>query len=193
MRCTLWKTTARLCVPARRSLTGRPHPRCSSTPRRAAYPIGLRVSAQAARRTAALTQARPVRRSASRPTSPAHLAAMIVCRRRADIRKVSLLAGPRQTLTTTEVYTRGDPTKSSTPCASCRHICGRTFPPSDNSRAAQATSDGERDWRRLAQTAVPARRQLPLPDLCPKQVMGVAHVPAAQACPKLSRGVTPMA
>jgi integrase/recombinase XerD len=116
---------------ARRSRSGRSARGVRQRSGRAAEPMGLRLSAQAARRDRRSIAARPDKKRVS-PHVLRHTCAMIVLQATQDIRKVSLWLG-HATLTTTEVYTRGDPTEKLDAMESIvpPHLRRGAFQPSD--------------------------------------------------------------
>ena len=96
-----------------------------------------------------------------------HTCAMTILQATQDIRKVSLWLG-HATLTTTEIYTRGDPTEKLDAMESIVHrICGaaRSSRPTGRSRSSSALRNGEPDWRRRAQERDQVAANAPLLDL----------------------------
>ncbi|TIY05629.1 MAG: hypothetical protein E5V16_22825 [Mesorhizobium sp.] len=89
-----------------------------------------------------------------------------------------ILAMGHATLTTTEIYTRGDPTEKLDAMESIvpPHLRRVAFQPSDSSsRSSSALRNGEPGWRRHTQERDQVAASSPLLDLPIVQVMGDAH------------------
>ena len=111
-----------------------------------------------------------------------HTCAMIVLQATGDIRKVSLWLG-HATLTTTEVYTRGDPTEKLDAMEAIvpPHLRRGVFQPTDKLIALlkSVPRNGELGWRRLVPEQRSSCRQLPITGFAHKAANGRRPLPAA--------------